>query len=130
VAEVEILGEDRLIARLAQFEESLDFGAEAGVKSVAEKIRDRAKELVQVDTGALQRSIRVGIYSRPAGHVHSIRVTAGGYERNPKTGRIVDYAVYQERGTSRMKAQPYLGPAYQAFKDDLAKEIKEAKVKH
>jgi HK97 gp10 family phage protein len=124
LAHIEFLGQDKLIARVARFEKALDPGAETGVKKVAVKIRDSARLKVRKDTGSLMRSIRFGEYARPTGHVHSIRVTAGGYVRNPKTGEIVDYAVHQELGTSNMTGQPYLGPSFQEHSRELMKEIK------
>ena len=125
MAEVEIIGMDRLISRLVRVEESLDPAAERAVKTVAKDIRDTAKEIVPVDTGSLKKSIRTGAYAMPAGHTHSVRVTAGGYVTNPKTKRKVDYASHVEYGTSRGRAQPYLIPAFEAHKRELIKTIKE-----
>ena len=82
---------------------ALDRAADDGV--------DRAKQLVPVDTGALQQSIRKERKAQPAGNITYTGIRAGGYVRNPKTGRIVDYATYVERGTSRQRPQPYLRPA-------------------
>ena len=60
-----------------------------------------AKILVLVDTGTLRKSIRK---ERGAGNV--IKVRAGGYFVNPKTGKIVDYAHWVEF------MSPFLRPAY------------------
>jgi len=126
MATVEIIGAQKLIARLARLATALDSAAIKGVKEVAGAIRDDAKEMCPVDTGSLQKSIRIGAYAMPAGHTHSVRVTAGGYVTNPKTNRKVDYASYVEFGTSRQRAQPFLRPAIVKHRKDLARAIKEA----
>jgi len=125
VAEVELIGADRLIARLVKVANALDPGAARVLKTVAENTRDTAKELCPVDTGSLQRSIRVQVHARPAGHVHSVGISAGGYVTNPRTGRKVDYAVHVEYGTSRTPAQPFMRPAVEQHKKELQKRMKE-----
>lgn len=126
MAEVEIYGAQKLIARLARLEKALDPAAVKGVKEVAKAIRNDAKEICPVDTGSLKKSIRVGTYAKTAGHTHSIRVTAGGHVTNPKTKRKVDYASDVEFGTSKQRAQPFMRPAIVKHRKDLAKAIKEA----
>jgi len=81
------------------------------LKAVAEDVKKEAKELVPVDTGALRDSIRVIVTAKTAGNITRVGVRAGGYEVNPKTGKLVDYAVSVEFGTSRQMPQPYLIPA-------------------
>jgi len=72
----------------------------------------KAKELVRVDTGALQKSIRKERRSRPAGFFVYQGFRAGGHIRNPKTGKLVDYARPNEYGTSKMLPQPFMRPAF------------------
>jgi len=84
--------------------EGLDVTGDDGV--------DRAKQLVAVDTGSLQKTIR----KEPEAHVEAgyleVGITAGGGGvRNPKTGREVDYAPYVEFGTSRNRPQPFIRPS-------------------
>lgn len=124
MAAVEIEGWDRLIARLVKLQESLDEVAEKAIREVAEKVRDTAKELCPVDTGSLQKSIRLQTAARQAGHIHSIGVSAGGYITNPKTGRKVDYARHVEYGTSRGPPQAYLQPAIILHAGELVKALK------
>ncbi len=81
------------------------------LKQVAKEVKDEAKELVPIDTGALKASIRLIVTAATAGDITRIGVRAGGYEVNPKTGKLVNYAVYVEFGTSRQTPQPYLIPA-------------------
>jgi len=85
------------------------------LETAAEMIRDEAKVLCPVNTGSLQRSIR--IWRREAmDTLASVGVSAGGYIVNPKTGRTVDYAHHVEYGTSRMIARPFMRPAFEMVK--------------
>lgn len=107
---VELLGGDRLIARLGRASNRIGSETVEGLNQVADRIVEDAKAAVRVDTGSLQKSIRKQ-HHVSQGHIHTIGVSAGGYTVNPKTGRIVDYARYLEYGTSRMPPRPYMTPA-------------------
>lgn len=80
-------------------------------EQTAEDAKEKAKQLVSVDTGSLRRSIRKERHAWPAKNIVYTGIRAGGYIVNPKTGRLVDYARYIEYGTSRMRPRPFLGPA-------------------
>lgn len=86
----------------------------------AEMIRDHARAMVPVDTGSLQRSIR------KVGLLHGVGVSAGGHIRNPRTGKIVDYARHLEYGTSKTAAKPFLRPAYAQVKPTIIARVREA----
>lgn len=122
--ELEVYGTNKLMARLVKLPKSLDLASAEGIKEVAELIRDHAKAICPVDTGSLRASIRKQVYASPATHIHRVGVSAGGYKINPKTGRRVDYASFVEFGTSRMRAQPYMRPAMERYKDKLPKIVK------
>ena len=107
---IELLGADRLVARLGRANDKIDSETVDGLSQVADRIIEDAKATVRVDTGSLQKSIRKQ-HHVSHGHIHSIGVSAGGYIVNPKTGRLVDYARYLEYGTSRMPAYPFIAPA-------------------
>jgi len=107
---VELLGAERLIARLGRASERIDPETVEGLIMVAERVVEDAKATVRVDTGSLQRSIRRQ-HHVSEGHIHSVAVTAGGYVVNPKTGRLVDYGPYLEYGTSKMPPSPFMQPA-------------------
>lgn len=108
---VQIIGGDRLKGVLARMEDGLEPHIADAIDEVADKVRDDAKVMCPVDTGSLQRSIRKLVISKPGKNRWEIGVRAGGYITNPKSKRIVDYAVYVEYGTSRRTAQPFLRPA-------------------
>jgi len=84
--------------------ESLNEAADLGV--------DRAKQLVPVATGSLQRTIRKEPDAQVEADSFSVGISAGdGGIINPRTGREVDYAGHIEYGTSKMTPKPYLRPA-------------------
>jgi HK97 gp10 family phage protein len=111
----------RLRARLFQIPRDMPLLHTAGAKLIAGWIRDEAKQRVPVDTGSLQKSIRIEITRRGGKEV--VGVAAGGYITNPKTGRKVDYAGFVEYGTSRQWPQPYLRPAIGMYARMLPREI-------
>ena len=65
-------------------------------------VSNRAKVLCPVDTGRLRASIGVSQQFTPAGAVTTV-------------GSNVEYSLYVELGTRRMRARPYLRPALQAI---------------
>jgi len=84
----------------------------------AELMKGYAQVNVRVDTGSLRDSIRIE-RTAPTHHLHRmVRVRAGGYVTNPKTGKIVDYAAIIEQRF------PYMRPAFDAIRSDLGELIK------
>ena len=81
------------------------------LKEAAQVGKERAQSLVPVDTGALRKSIRIERLGMKSGKITYTGIRAGGYIRNPKTNKIVDYAAHVEYGTSRQAPQPYMRPA-------------------
>lgn len=116
---IELLGADRLIARLGRASDKIDPETVDGLNQVADRVVEDAKATVRVDTGSLQKSIRKQ-HHVSQGHIHTIGVSAGGYIVNPKTGRIVDYARHLEYGTSRAPPYPYMTPALEQNRPFLA----------
>jgi len=121
--DIELVGIDRLIARLGKASETLDPKTDEGLSEVADRIVADAKAMVPIDTGSLQRSIRKQ-HHVSEGHIHNLGVSAGGYATNPRTGRIVSYAVHVEYGTSRMAPKPYLRTALEANRQSLTDVLK------
>lgn len=73
----------------------------AVVRKTAKDVEHTAKLLAPVDTGNLKGSISTSDL-RAMG-------TSGSIEAEVRA--TAEYAVYQEMGTSRMAAQPFMGPA-------------------
>lgn len=86
------------------------------VTESAETLVSSAQQLAPVDTGTLKASIHVADVTAGPGQV-SARVSTGG--------EASEYAVYQELGTSRMAAQPYMTPALAAHAE-LHRKVCEA----
>lgn len=91
---------------LAELPEKMLDAAYEELDQQAELMKGIAQVLVRVDTGSLRDSIR-----KERGGIGKnwrvVRVRAGGHVTNPKTGKIVNYALIQE-----MKS-PYMRPAWQ-----------------
>lgn len=103
-------------------EKMLEYAFEVLMKQ-AELIRDLAQVYVPVDTGSLRDSIRIerggeGLAWR------GVKVRAGGYVTNPRTGKRVNYAKYVEEGTRHMSARPYLMLAVTEVQPTIAEMIK------
>lgn len=96
-------------AGLAAIRAGLEGAVEMGVNRGASLIADLARQLVPVDTGALQGSIQVEDGPTPV----SRTVVAGD--------STVDYAAFVEYGTQRAPAQPYMTPA--AAQIDVQHEV-------
>lgn len=86
----------------------LDSMAEKLVDKTGEKIVSRAKSIVPVRTGRLQRSIRYEKEKAP-GEV-SMEIIADGHEE----GKI-SYASFVEYGTRKMMPRPYIRPALNEY---------------
>lgn len=78
----------------------------------AELIKGIAQVLVRVDTGSLRDSIRKERGGQGE-HWRRVRVRAGGYVTNPRTGKIVDYAVYVEQKF------PFMRPAWEQIRANV-----------
>lgn len=128
---IKLLDRNRMRATLVELQEGIPQDAAKICDETADSIRVDARKLVRKDTRSLEKSIRKQTIRRE-GKTISVRVTAGGYMVNPKTGRLVDYAVHQEYGTSKMEAHPYLRPAvikntskfFWAFIEALKKRVR------
>lgn len=105
---------ERIKMSLAQVEEGLDPVLEEELVEMAHFMKGYAKRFVRVDTGSLKKSIRVEHIRRLA-----VRVRAGGYIINPKTGKLVNYAVYVEA------KYPFMRPAWEHIKDYVTQRVGE-----
>jgi hypothetical protein len=106
------LSDPNVKEKLAVLPQKMVEWAEECLLEAAHLMVGLAQVRVPVDTGSLRDSIRVerggqGMYWR------EIRVRAGGYITNPKSGKLVDYAVYVEA------TQPFMLPSYLDVKDQL-----------
>ncbi|MHB0968102.1 MAG: HK97-gp10 family putative phage morphogenesis protein [Bellilinea sp.] len=124
---------------LDRIAKQLNVKREAVGRRMAYQIEKRAKELAPKDTGALRNSIYTVTQKEDGyGKAQSATKSANsGVTTNPhptpsgniiaNVGPCVDYAEYQEFGTSKMAAHPYLTPAVEeiAQKYNSGEEWKE-----
>ena len=97
-------------------EKMLDYAFEV-LMSRAELMKGLAQVYVPVDTGSLRDSIRVERGGESKAW-RRVRVRAGGYITNPKTGKLVNYAGIVEA------KYPYMRPAFDEIKADIADMIR------
>lgn len=103
-----VVSKNLLDRKLAKLENAQKLGLlESGML-----VSQRATQKAPIDTGRLKRSIHPTI---PQNVGYGVQVTA--------VGTNVEYAPDQEFGTKFMKAQPYLIPALNESKDDVARLI-------
>mgnify|MGYP000420065074 CR=1 FL=1 len=88
-------GADRLISRLQALPSACRTAAEGALSKSADEALARARHLVPVRTGHLRSTLR----KKAADHRHQVMASCS-------------YALFVERGTRRMRAQPYLTPAF------------------
>lgn len=77
---------------------------------LADDVADDMRRLGAVDTGDMVSTVRVLDRGR-----RSVKVAVGGI-KGKVTGRKVDYHLYVEEGTSKMKAQPFIRPALYRYR--------------
>jgi len=98
-------------------------GADEAILEVARLMAGLAQVHVRVDTGSLRDSIRVERGGRTM-HWRQVRVRAGGYVTNPRTGKIVDYAVVVEAKF------PYMRPAWDEVRPQAEAIIRRICLEH
>ena len=83
-----------------------DVDASELLDDLAEDVASDMRRLAPVDEGDMVSTVRVLGYG-----AKDRRTIAVGGIKGKITGKLVDYAHYVERGTSRMAAQPFMAPA-------------------
>lgn len=103
--------------KIAQLPEKMLEWAEEVLLEQAQLIKALAQAYVPVDTGSLRDSIRIERGGKGV-HRRQVSVRAGGYVVNPRTHRLVDYAVFVEA------KQPFMRPAFEQVKPTIAEMIR------
>ena len=92
------------------------------VKSVAFQVEALAKMKAPVDTGALRNSIYTSLQSSNNPPIEATETLPNPTDDvTAFVGPSVEYAIYQELGTSFMEPQPYLLPALREVERQLEK---------
>lgn len=104
----------------------LEVAAQAVVEATAETIREGARANAAVDTGAMRTALYVSTptesdYASVAGEAHDLNPKADVLDEveKPDHGEAIvaeamNYGIFQEYGTHKMAAHPYLTPAAEA----------------
>ncbi len=110
-----IIGLNKLVGKLERLEQET---LEDAMKKAVTLLHKKAKEFAPVDTGYLKRNIlkdtEVG-KNEVLGWVHT---------------NNVEYAPYQEYGTSRQSGTPFMRPALSSTKDEIVEIFRNAVSKH
>lgn len=104
-----VKGVDRLVRQLAIKSKQARIATDRQLELSSKRIERMAKVKAPVDIGALKNSI----FSAKAGNL-TYKVTAPQH-----------YAIYVEKGTRKMRAQPYLKPALDAERPKLISNLRE-----
>lgn len=103
-----VKGVDRLVRQLAIKSKQARIATDRQLELSSKRIERMAKVKAPVDTGALKNSI----FSAKAGNL-TYKVTAPQH-----------YAIYVEKGTRKMRAQPYLKPALDTERPKLISNLR------
>lgn len=107
---VEIKGAREVLANLDLANQNIRAAVGAAVQREGIRVQGLAREFAPVDTGALRASIQYA----PTGEMEAV-VQDG-----------VAYGVFQEFGTSRAPAQPFMRPAVEVSIPEYLAELKAA----
>ncbi len=110
--EIHIEGLDSVRDMLSERAEQIAENIAKGVAEAGEIVKGEAKHLAPVDTGALKDSI-----------------TSVASGNTAIVGTNIEYGIYQEMGTYKMAAQPYLVPALKNKENEVRETIKNAVMK-
>ena len=106
---ITIEGTDEVMAMLDKFSAKIESGAQKGLAKGAMLIADRAKVLAPVRSSTLRDSI-----------------TSKAEGMSAEVGTNVEYAIYQEFGTYKMAAHPYLIPAMEESEAEVCDIVKKS----
>lgn len=127
---VKFIDSDKLLKSFKELPEKMNTALGDELEKIGEEIRDEAKRLAPVRTGALRESIKKKVWRR-SGQT-TVKVLADypktGKFRKTKTRKQVAgskeyYAFAVEYGTKHVKAQPFLMPAARKAEDGLEKRV-------
>ena len=133
---VTVAGDKKLAARLARMSgEMAGQKMETAVVSGALLVQNRAKEIIKekkvYKTGNLRRSIHIGGHAEQSELANSDGTDIGGNSHTKTKAEVlvgtnVVYAASHEYGRGNLAARPYLRPALDESKGDVAREIGDA----
>jgi HK97 gp10 family phage protein len=119
-------GVPRLRRKLRRMEPEVRASVAAAVLEGAEEIRDEAKRRVPTDTGSLRDYIQVVRGASSDRLSWRVGVPVPKTRRGKPKRQWPFYAIFIEFGTVRMRARPFLFPAFEARKRAVFARIRKA----
>jgi len=89
---------------------AINAAAVAATELTTDDIVEYAFQSCPVDTGDMRSTIRKTHWKKAGGLFARVYVVVGGI-RGKITGKMVDYPMYVEYGTSRQRPQPFIRPS-------------------
>lgn len=111
---------------------NLEGNTQEAVRATAFSIEAKAKVNAPVDTGALRSSIYVRVGKEPAqmpaveGDAERVELPEPEGKTIAHVGPSMEYGLWQELGTERMAAHPFLGPAVSSAAEELQRNMRTA----
>ena len=99
------------IIKFGNIPKAIQKGNENAILELVTRVTAHAKLLAPVDTGELRGSIMGRVEKEDVGHQEGPQITVRPKLGQGYVGTAVQHGIYQEFGTRKMAAQPYLRPA-------------------
>lgn len=93
---------------------AIEEGSKAAILELVTKVTAQAKSLAPVDTGQLRGSIMGEVKGGEFGHQEGPRINKNPKDGEGYVGTAVLHGIYNEFGTRKLQAQPFLRPAISA----------------
>jgi HK97 gp10 family phage protein len=110
-------GRAGMVANFVGTRRAIEQAVLSAVRTYGENTRDTARSLAREDTGKMKREL-VDRYS-DQGRIAEVGWNEGEFASDGSA----PYYIYNELGTSRMSAQPMIGPAHRVHAPVMLREI-------
>ena len=120
-AGLKVDGVEQVVAAVVDHAGKIQPGVKEVLKEAGKRIKKKQQQAAPKKTGRLRRSISI----RSRGTKWKRSVSVGPRWSTTSKGQAVDtkYAFFQEFGTSRMKAHPYVAPSLVGENERVAREL-------
>lgn len=105
--DVTVRGADAIVANLYAFSHRTRENFRVANREAAQEIRDRVVQIAPKDTGYMARTTKFKLSP------DELAFSVGWWREDFEPHGLPFYPVFVEHGTSRQRAQPSLGPAYE-----------------
>ncbi|AUN10435.1 hypothetical protein RSJ21_09410 [Clostridium botulinum] len=119
MASMELDGMDNLIRKVEDMGKAGTRIENKALKKAGELIVEEAKNNVPVKTEKLKKGLKVSGVRKKGGN----KFVLAGIQKGDNSK--IFYGKFLEFGTSKMKARPFMGPAYESKKNEAKEVIKD-----